>query len=80
MTEHSKLAPSSVARWRDCPGYGLGEKLEITIWDDAGNVVVHEFADAFHASQDQIDLAVSMIMNGSTAHRAMTLAMTEPKP
>jgi hypothetical protein len=51
--------------------------IEITIFDDAGNIVVHEFEEAPTASQDQIDLAVSLIENGMDAHTAMRIAKSE---
>lgn len=48
--------------------------IEITIWNDKGEVVVHEECEADSATQDQIDDMVFMIENGTPAYIAAFLA------
>ena len=55
-------------------GYGVGEKLEVTIWNDKGEIVVHEFYDAPTATPEEIEEAIFLIENGCPAHTAMFLA------
>lgn len=49
-------------------------KIEITIWNDKGEVVVHDTCDAPEATEAEIAETISLIQNGMPAHEAARLA------
>jgi hypothetical protein len=49
-------------------------KLEITIWNSDGVIVVHDFVSTVCISDEEIRDAVSMIDRGTPAHLAVMLA------
>lgn len=54
--------------------YSVGQRLEITIWNDKGEIVVHEFTDAPTATPMEIDEMVFLIESGCPANLAAIIA------
>lgn len=52
-------------------------ELEITIWDDEGNIVRHEYIKCDLASDVEIADMITMIEKGTPAHLAAFLAKQE---
>lgn len=52
-------------------------ELEVTIWNDKGEIVVHEIQECQTATQEQIDEMVMMIERGTPAYIAAFLAQQE---
>lgn len=49
-------------------------QIEVTIWNNEGEIVVHEFNDAPTATQDEIDDMIRLIDKGCPAQIAAILA------
>lgn len=54
--------------------YGVGDMLEVTIWNDKGEIVVHEFCKADTATDAEIEEMVFLIEAGCPAREASVLA------
>lgn len=53
-------------------------QIEVTIWNNEGEIVVHEFNDAPTATQDEIDEMIRLIDKGCPAQIAAILARQHP--
>lgn len=56
------------------------DKLEVTIWNDEGKIVVQEKVKAFTASQSEIDQMVGLIQQGTPAFLAAQLVLEDKSP
>jgi hypothetical protein len=59
-------------------GYSVGQRFEVTILDDKGEIVVHEFCGALTATNEEIEEMVFLIENGCPANLAAILARQHP--
>jgi hypothetical protein len=57
----------------------MREHIEITLWNNEGEIVVHDYVEAQLCTEEQINDAVFMIERGTPAYLAMMLAL-QPQP
>ena len=54
----------------------IDDKLEVTVYGDNGNVVVHYFAEPFRATEEQHTEIIRLVEDGMRADEATRLVLS----